>query len=120
MSEPEAPRSAPEAAGSGQASAAPLLEVRGLTAHHGQLRALADVSLRVLRGDVYAIIPGWPGRAFVLKDVAPTPKATVTLLGRSGTLRWEKTTGGMKIQLPELSADRAKAQYAYVLKVSGI
>jgi branched-chain amino acid transport system ATP-binding protein len=34
----------------------PLLEVRGLTVHHGQLRALADVSLRVFPGEVYAII----------------------------------------------------------------
>jgi branched-chain amino acid transport system ATP-binding protein len=37
-------------------SAAALLEVRGLTVHHGQLCALSDVSLRVFPGDVYAII----------------------------------------------------------------
>src|SRR4029078_6106024 len=34
----------------------PLLEVRGLTVHHGQLRALDRVSLRVFPGEVYAII----------------------------------------------------------------
>lgn len=43
----------PEArAGAGR----PLLEVRGLTVFHGQLKALSDVSLRVDPGEVYAII----------------------------------------------------------------
>ena len=36
----------------------PLLEVRDLTVHHGQLRALDRVSLRVFPGEVYAVIPG--------------------------------------------------------------
>jgi len=34
----------------------PLLEARDLEVHHGQLRALQDVSLRVYPGEVYAII----------------------------------------------------------------
>jgi len=35
---------------------APLLEVRQLTVHHGQLRALDEVSLTVGAGEVYAMI----------------------------------------------------------------
>jgi branched-chain amino acid transport system ATP-binding protein len=34
----------------------PLLEVRDLTVHHGQLQALEHISLRVFPGEVYAII----------------------------------------------------------------
>ncbi len=37
-------------------SGTPLLEVRGLVVNHGQLRALDAISLRVLPGEVYAII----------------------------------------------------------------
>jgi branched-chain amino acid transport system ATP-binding protein len=38
------------------AAGPPLLEVTALTVHHGQLRALSDVSLRVFPGEVFAII----------------------------------------------------------------
>ena len=36
-----------------QGNETPLLEVRELTVHHGQLRALDHVSLRVFPGEVY-------------------------------------------------------------------
>lgn len=49
----------------------PLLEVRGLTVHHGQLRALDDVSLRVFPGDVYAIIgANGAGKSTLLRSIA--------------------------------------------------
>src|SRR3981081_3641336 len=35
---------------------APLLEVRDLVVHHGQLRALSGISLAVYPGEVYALI----------------------------------------------------------------
>ena len=37
-------------------NASPLLEVRDLVVHHGQLRALSGISLRVFPGELYAII----------------------------------------------------------------
>ena len=46
----------PEPNGERPDGAAPLLEVRDLVGHHGQLRALDGISLRVLPGEVYAII----------------------------------------------------------------
>src|SRR5208283_4921542 len=50
---------------------APLLEVRELTVHHGQLRALDHVSLRVFPGEVYAIIgANGAGKSTLLRTIA--------------------------------------------------
>jgi branched-chain amino acid transport system ATP-binding protein len=58
-------QSAPEASG------AALLEVRDLTVHHGQLRALDRVSLRVFPGEVYAIIgANGAGKSTLLRTIA--------------------------------------------------
>ena len=55
----------------------PLLEVRGLTAHHGQLRALSDVSLRVFPGEVYAIIgANGAGKTTLLRTIAGLHRPT--------------------------------------------
>jgi branched-chain amino acid transport system ATP-binding protein len=49
----------------------PLLEVRGLTVFHGQLRALTDVSLRVDAGEVYAMIgANGAGKSTLLRTIA--------------------------------------------------
>jgi branched-chain amino acid transport system ATP-binding protein len=63
MSEP-----ATERAGNGDTA---LLEVRDLTVHHGQLRALDRVSLRVFPGEVYAIIgANGAGKSTLLRTIA--------------------------------------------------
>ena len=55
----------------------PLLEVRGLTVHHGQLRALDRVSLRVFPGEVYAIIgANGAGKSTLLRTIAGLHKPT--------------------------------------------
>jgi branched-chain amino acid transport system ATP-binding protein len=57
--------------GAGPASDTPLLEVRDLVVHHGQLRALDAVSLRVLPGEVYAIIgANGAGKSTLLRTIA--------------------------------------------------
>jgi len=49
----------------------PLLEVRDLVVHHGQLRALDRVSLRVFPGEVYAIIgANGAGKSTLLRTIA--------------------------------------------------
>ena len=55
----------------------PLLDVRGLTVHHGQLRALSDVSLRVFPGEVYAIIgANGAGKTTLLRAIAGLNRPT--------------------------------------------
>ncbi len=58
---------APEASGASTA----LLEVRDLTVHHGQLRALDHISLQVYPGEVYAIIgANGAGKSTLLRTIA--------------------------------------------------
>ena len=48
-----------------------LLEVRNLTVHHGQLKALSDISLRVAEGEVYAIIgANGAGKTTLMRTIA--------------------------------------------------
>jgi branched-chain amino acid transport system ATP-binding protein len=50
---------------------APLLEVRNLVVHHGQLRALSGISLQVFPGEVYAIIgANGAGKSTLLRTIA--------------------------------------------------
>ncbi len=59
------------------AATTPLLEVRGLTVHHGQLRAISDVSLHVDRGEVYAIIgANGAGKSTLLRTLAGLHRPT--------------------------------------------
>jgi branched-chain amino acid transport system ATP-binding protein len=55
----------------------PLLEVRDLVVHHGQLRALDGISLRVFPGDVYAIIgANGAGKSTLLRTIAGLHRPT--------------------------------------------
>ena len=57
--------------GARHSSASPILEVRDLVVHHGQLRALSGISLRVLPGEVYAIIgANGAGKSTLLRTIA--------------------------------------------------
>ena len=50
----------------------PLLEVHDLVVHHGQLRALDSISLRVFPGEVYAIIgANGAGKSTLLRTISP-------------------------------------------------
>jgi branched-chain amino acid transport system ATP-binding protein len=52
-------------------SGTPLLEVHDLVVHHGQLRALDSISLRVFPGEVYAIIgANGAGKSTLLRTIA--------------------------------------------------
>ena len=75
MSEPNGP---------GLRAAAPLLEVRDLVVHHGQLKALSGISLAVYPGEVYAIIgANGAGKSTLLRTIAGLHHPT------EGTIRYE-------------------------------
>jgi branched-chain amino acid transport system ATP-binding protein len=59
-------------------SGTPLLEVRDLVVHHGQLKALDGISLRVFPGEVYAIIgANGAGKSTLLRTIAGLHRPTV-------------------------------------------
>ena len=73
---------APPAAGATQgagrvANGTPLLDIHDLTVHHGQLRALDHISLRVFPGEVYAIIgANGAGKSTLLRTIAGLHRPT--------------------------------------------
>jgi branched-chain amino acid transport system ATP-binding protein len=84
----------------------PLLEVHGLTVHHGQLRALNDVSLRVFPGDVYAIIgANGAGKSTLLRTIAGLHRPTTGWIRLDGTdvtrLRAERRVAAGIAMVPE-------------------
>jgi branched-chain amino acid transport system ATP-binding protein len=73
--------SEPETSGNGSA---PLLEVKDLVVHHGQLRALDRVSLRVFPGEVYAIIgANGAGKSTLLRTIVGLHQPT------EGSIRYD-------------------------------
>jgi branched-chain amino acid transport system ATP-binding protein len=86
--------------------AAPLLEVRDLVVHHGQLRALSGISLTVFPGEVYALIgANGAGKSTLLRTIAGLhhPSAgSITYDGRDVTgLRPEKRATAGIVMVPE-------------------
>ena len=64
--------------------------------------------------DLFAILPRWPGRNFLLKDVSGVK--AVTLLGSTAAVKFKVKGSGVAIELPELP-DELVRQPAWVLKV---
>jgi alpha-L-fucosidase len=69
--------------------------------------------------DVYAIVPGWPGKKFVIKGVTMGPSAQASLLGFADRLTWRPAPGGIEVDMPDIGSDAAKTEYAYVIKLAG-
>jgi branched-chain amino acid transport system ATP-binding protein len=87
-------------------SGAPLLEVRDLTVHHGQLRALDAISLRVFPGEVYAIIgANGAGKSTLLRTIAGLHHPSAGAIFFDGTdvtgLRPERRAGQGIVMVPE-------------------
>ena len=68
---------------------------------------------------LYAILPGWPGERFVLRDVRVSPDTKVSLLGLSQTLESKIEGTTLTIRMPPLNPDQAPCRHAYTLKVPG-
>ena len=92
--------------GVGEVGGEPLLEVRDLTVHHGQLRALDRISLRVFPGEVYAIIgANGAGKSTLLRTIAGLHRPTdgsILLDGREVTqVRPERRAARGIVMVPE-------------------
>ncbi len=87
-------------------TAGPLLEVDGLTVHHGQLCAVRDISLQVSAGEVLAIIgANGAGKSTLLRTIAGLHRPTsgrIALDGRdlAGTRPDQRLAAGLAL-VPE-------------------
>jgi len=68
-------------------------------------------------GDLYAILPRWPGRHFTVKKYEGAKLKSVTLLGVAAPLRFKSGAGSVSVELPDLP-EELLAQPAWVLKLS--
>jgi branched-chain amino acid transport system ATP-binding protein len=87
-------------------SGTPLLEVSDLVVHHGQLRALDGISLRVFPGEVYAMIgANGAGKSTLLRTVAGLHHPTAGSVRYAGTdvtrLRPERRATQGIVMVPE-------------------
>lgn len=92
-------------------------DVTLLTAKPAPGKASIEAFFTRKGGDVYAILPRWPGRRFVWKDASALQPKAVGLLGAPGTLRFAKSGSTVAIDLPDLP-EELLAQPAWVLKMS--
>jgi len=83
-------------------------------------QAVIEAFFTVKQNDLYAIVPGWPGQGIEIRDVRAPSEMRVTLLGDPRPLRWSRSGSGIVVHLPSGSGDAAKAQYACVLKLTGL
>jgi branched-chain amino acid transport system ATP-binding protein len=84
----------------------PLLEVRDLTVHHGQLRAIDQVTFQVFPGEVYAMIgANGAGKSTLLRTIAGLHRQTdggILLDGKDITgLRAERRAVQGLVMVPE-------------------
>ncbi len=89
-------------------------DVAKLTEAPAAGKASIDAFFTAKGGAVYAILPRWPGREFVLKDVARVKSAR--LLGAAAPLKWRAAKGGITIELPEVPVE-LMGQPAWVIRV---
>ncbi len=95
-----------EAGGGRPGNGTPLLEVHDLVVHHGQLRALDGISLRVFPGEVYAIIgANGAGKSTLLRTIAGLHHPTAGSISFDGadvtSLRPERRARQGIVMVPE-------------------
>ena len=91
-------------------------DVAKLTETPAAGKASIDAFFTAKDGAVYAILPRWPGRNFVVKDIDAGRIKSVTLLG-AAPLRWHKANGGVAIDFPDIPAG-LMTQSAWVVKLA--
>lgn len=82
-------------------------------------QAVIEAFFTAKGSDVYAIVPGWPGARFTLRDVAAPQSMRVTMLG-GGELQWSAKGSSVTVEMPPAPGDASKVQHAYVVKLSGL
>jgi alpha-L-fucosidase len=67
---------------------------------------------------LYAIVPGWPGDKFEIREIKVSSKTRVTMLGVVDQLRCTRKGNTLRITMPSLNPDQAPCRYAFTLKIT--
>jgi len=83
-------------------------------------RAVVEAFFTTKGDTLYAILPWWPSRPVVLKDVRPSELTAVTMLGLEKPLKWTLAEGGLTVEVPSLPADELPCEHAYTIKLTHV
>jgi alpha-L-fucosidase len=92
-------------------------DVSKLTQKQPPGKASIEAFFTAKGNDLYAILPRWPGRRFVLKDAAAKGVKAVNLLGSAAPLKVSPSGANLAVELPDLPEDLL-GQPAWVLKIA--
>lgn len=70
--------------------------------------------------DVYAISPKFPKKQLVIKDIKPSAKTKVTLIGHRGVLEYQYDKGLLVLEVPHLTYDELPCDYLWSFKISNV
>lgn len=90
-------------------------EVYDLVERKSPGQAVIEAFFTTKDGALYAILPRWPGREFLLRDAKEA--AGAALLGATTPLRWERAGGGIRILLPDTPPSPWDA---FTIKLTGV
>ena len=66
---------------------------------------------------VFAIMPKWPGKKVIVKDIKPKSTSKITLLGVDGKLSWKQKGNDIEVSIPAYDPEWKLSDYAYTLKI---
>lgn len=95
-------------------------DINEVTKKSNEGKAVVEAFFTQKEGTVYAICPNWPGKTFTIKQVTPSEKTQITMLGVDSPLSWKKTDAGIEIECPDLSPGEAPCDYAYTFKLTSL
>jgi alpha-L-fucosidase len=95
-------------------------DIAAIAGKPGEGRAAVEAFFTAKGDTLYAILPWWPSRSLVLKDVRPSGETIVTMLGLERPLRWTPLDGGFAVEIPQLSVDELPCRHAYAIKVTHV
>ncbi|WP_082063482.1 alpha-L-fucosidase [Draconibacterium sediminis] len=80
-------------------------------------KAVKEVFFTTKENAVYAILPKWPGKSVVIRDINPKKGSKIKLLGVNSELSWTKSGNGVLVELPDYDPAWELSDYAYTLKI---
>jgi alpha-L-fucosidase len=92
-------------------------DVTRLTEKPSQGKAAIEAFFTARGGDVFAILPRWPGRKLEVRGIDASQVKSVRLLGSTAVLPFKAQAGSVSIDLPEMP-EQLMGQPAWVLKLS--
>ncbi|MEN7550443.1 alpha-L-fucosidase [Rapidithrix thailandica] len=69
---------------------------------------------------VFAILPRWPEKQLIIKDLKVKKDAKIQVLGTEMQLNWRQEKGNLLVEIPELSVLALPSEYAQALKITGV